>query len=155
MNTNNLHDHSHTRKDRPSSLVRPIAVSLICIQSYISQKLSVFSPVFLSILTTPWCTLCSSRSRIHERKISLGFLGIIFWVLRLDVSIYCTMFTLQTSFKPLLLKNPLIEVTVNSKKENSSDFCPDYIQEFGLCTRLYPQRPNAVEKWPNTASFPA
>jgi hypothetical protein len=34
--------------------VRPIAVSLICIQSYISQKLSVFSPVFLSILTTPW-----------------------------------------------------------------------------------------------------
>jgi hypothetical protein len=47
------------------------------------------------------------------------------------------MFTLQPSFKPLLLKgggskNPLVEVTVNSKKENSLDFYPTYVQEFGL-----------------------
>ncbi len=50
------------------------------------------------------------------------------------------MFTLQLSFKPLLLKgggggvNPLIEVTVNSKEENFSAFCPNFVQEFGLCT---------------------
>jgi hypothetical protein len=60
-------------------------------------------------------------------------------VLRLEVFIYSTMFTLQTSFKPLLLwdggggeYNPLVEVTVNSKEENSEDFCHDYVQEFGL-----------------------
>ncbi len=29
-------------------------------------------------------------------------------------------------------KNPLLEVTVNSKEENSQDFCPNYVQEFGL-----------------------
>jgi hypothetical protein len=45
------------------------------------------------------------RSRIHERKISLRFLGIILRVLRLDVSIYCTIFTIQTSIKPLFPKN--------------------------------------------------
>ena len=49
------------------------------------------------------------------------------------------MFTLQNSFKPLLLKgrrelNPLVEATVNSKEENSQDFCPNYVQEFGLST---------------------
>jgi hypothetical protein len=57
------------------------------------------------------------------------------------------MFTLQSSFKPLLLgggavggggvENRLAEVsqvTVNSKEENSQDFCdcPNYVQEFGL-----------------------
>ncbi len=40
-------------------------------------------------------------SRIHERTISLRFLGIILRVLRLEVSY--TMFTFQTIFKPLLL----------------------------------------------------
>jgi hypothetical protein len=52
------------------------------------------------------------------------------------------MFTLQTSFKPLLLLLgggggagvKYLEVTVNSKKENSEDFCPNYVQEFGLST---------------------
>jgi hypothetical protein len=41
------------------------------------------------------------------------------------------MFTIQTSFKPLLLKGGggEIEVTVNSKEENS---CPNYVREFGL-----------------------
>ncbi len=47
------------------------------------------------------------------------------------------MFTLQTSFKPLLLKgggrvNPSVEVTVNSKEENSEDFCTNYVQGFRL-----------------------
>ncbi len=37
-----------------------------------------------------------------------------------------TMFTLQTSF------NPLVEVAVKSKEENSEDFCSSYVQEFGL-----------------------
>ncbi len=43
------------------------------------------------------------RSRIHEHTISLRFLGIILRVIIFEVSIY-TMFTLQTSFKLLLLK---------------------------------------------------
>jgi hypothetical protein len=49
------------------------------------------------------------------------------------------MFTLQTLFKPLLLKGgggggvkSISKVTVNSKEENSEDFCPNYVQEFGL-----------------------
>ncbi len=48
------------------------------------------------------------------------------------------MFTLQTSFKPLLLGgggggyNPLVEATVNSKEKNHSDFGHNYVQEFGL-----------------------
>jgi hypothetical protein len=33
-----------------------------------------------------------------------------------------------TSFKV----NPSVEVTVNSKDENSEDFCPNCVQEFGL-----------------------
>jgi hypothetical protein len=51
------------------------------------------------------------------------------------------MFTLQTSFKPLLLERiRLVEVTVNSNEENSSDFCSSYVQEFGLsstCTVMF------------------
>jgi hypothetical protein len=43
------------------------------------------------------------------------------------------MYTIQTSFKPLLLKggggggelNPLVEVTVKSKVEIFKDFCPN------------------------------
>ncbi len=64
------------------------------------------------------------RSRIHERTILLRFMGVILRVLRLRYP--CTMVTLQTSFKALLLKgwggggvNPSVEVTVNSKEENS------------------------------------
>ncbi len=58
------------------------------------------------------------------------------------------MFTLQTSFKPLLLKRggggwlkAVVEETVNSKEENSKDFCPNYVQEFGLRIRLFTDIP--------------
>ncbi len=55
--------------------------------------------------------------------ISLRFLGIILRVLRLEVSVY-TMFTLQTSFKPILPKGGrgIVEVTVNNKEENPKTF---------------------------------
>ncbi len=50
-----------------------------------------------------------------------------------------TMFTLQTCFELVLLKEGggggvkiRIEVTVNSKEENSSDFRPNKGPEFGL-----------------------
>ncbi len=61
---------------------------------------------------------------MHERTISLKFLGIILRVLRLEVSVYSTMlFILKTSFKSILLKGggggALEEVTVNSKEEKS------------------------------------
>ncbi len=58
----------------------------------------------------------------------MRFLRIFLRVLRLEVSVYNVMFTLQTSFKV----KRLIEAAVNSKEENSSDFCPNYVQEFGL-----------------------
>ncbi len=49
------------------------------------------------------------------------------------------MFTLQTSSKPLLqggggVKLLLGGVTVNCKEENSLDFYPNCVQEFGLST---------------------
>jgi hypothetical protein len=68
------------------------------------------------------------RSRIYERTVSLMFLGIILRVFRLEVSVYNVYITnqFQTTFAPLL------EVTVNSKEENSYDFCSNYVQEFGL-----------------------
>jgi hypothetical protein len=52
------------------------------------EQLRIYNSVFLS--------------RIHKRTISLRFLSIILKVLRLVVSV--SMFTLQTSFKSLLLK---------------------------------------------------
>jgi hypothetical protein len=59
--------------------------------------------------------VCVCRSRIHERTIMLRFLGIILGVLRLEVSVYNVYITyqFQTTFAPL------VEVTVNSKEENS------------------------------------
>ncbi len=49
-----------------------------------------------------------------------------------------TKFTLQTSFKTLLLGGrglvkSVVEVTVDSKEGNSEDFSPNCVQEFGLC----------------------
>ncbi len=83
------------------------------------------------------------RSRIHECTISLRFLGIILRVLRLEVYPY------NVCFIPLF---SLVEVTVN-KEENSSDFCPNYVQEFGIwigtafpCVCVFVTRPN-LQTW--------
>ncbi len=63
------------------------------------------------------------RSRIHEHTISLRFLGIILRVLRLEVSVYNVYIAnqFQTTFaQGEVEKNPLVEVTVNSKEENKT-----------------------------------
>ncbi len=79
------------------------------------------------------------RSQIHERTTSLRILGIIFRVLRLEVSVYDVNITnqIQTTFVPGGggIKS-VVEVIVNSKKENSQDFCPNYVQEFGLWNHI-------------------
>ncbi len=74
-----------------------------------------------------------SRSWIHERTISLGFLGIILKVLRLGVSVKNVDITnqSQTTFAQgeEWESNLLAEVTLNSKEENSEDLCPNYVQD--------------------------
>jgi hypothetical protein len=72
----------------------------------------------------------------------LRFLCIILRVLRLEVSVY-TVFTITNQFQTPLaqgggggVKNRLVQVTVNSNEENSYDFCPNNVQEFGPCTSL-------------------
>ncbi len=65
------------------------------------------------------------RSQIHERTISLGFLGIILRVIRLEVSGYDVYIAHQ--FQTTVaqgggwegVKSVSIEVIVNSKEENS------------------------------------
>ncbi len=65
-------------------------------------------------------------------------INIILRVFRFEISMYCTMFTLQTSFKPFSLGGGgggvkfAVETTMNSKDENSQDFCPNNVQEFGF-----------------------
>ncbi len=56
-------------------------------------------------------------------------------VIRFEVSVYNVYITnqFQTTFAEGG-QNLFVEVTVNSKEENSEDICPNYIQEFGLCT---------------------
>jgi hypothetical protein len=66
----------------------------------------------------------------------MKFLSIILRVIRLEVSVYNVYITKQ--FQTTFARggggggvvNPLEEVTVNSKEENS--YCPSYVQEFGL-----------------------
>jgi hypothetical protein len=55
-------------------------------------------------------------------------------VLRLEASGYNVNITnqFQTTFAQGV--GGVKSATVNSKEENSQDFCPDYIQEFGLST---------------------
>ncbi len=53
-----------------------------------------------------------------------------------DLRFPCTIIILQIGFEPLFFAqggggNPLVEVTVNNKEENSWDVCPNYVQEFG------------------------
>ncbi len=60
------------------------------------------------------------RSRIHERTILLRVLGIFLSVLRTEVCVYNVYIANQ--FQPLCSKgggDPIVEVTVNSKEENS------------------------------------
>jgi hypothetical protein len=57
------------------------------------------------------------------------------------------MFTLQTSFKPFLLKGGegsiiLVEVTVNSKEKT-----PNYVQEFGLRKRKVYRLDHKIEEF--------
>jgi hypothetical protein len=73
-------------------------------------------------------------SRIHEQTILLRFLGKIYNV---QYTIYNVYITNQFQATFALggggggLKS-VSRVTVNSKEENSEDFCPKYVQEFGL-----------------------
>jgi hypothetical protein len=60
-------------------------------------------------------------------------------VLRLEVFIYNFYITnqFQTTFAQGEWEGgvkSVREVTVNSKEKNSLDFCPNHVQEFGLCT---------------------
>ncbi len=93
-----------------------------------------FAEIFPSVIYLPVQMAAASQaygnndscSRIHERTISLRFLGIILRVLRLEVSVYN--FLLHTSFKPLFggggagVKSAVAEVTVNSKEETLKIF---------------------------------
>jgi hypothetical protein len=41
------------------------------------------------------------------------------------------------SFKKYIFQGKAVEVTVNSKEENSEDFCLDFVQEFGQVTQKW------------------
>ncbi len=70
---------------------------------------------------------------------------------------------ITNQFKPLLLKrvgglkSVSIEVTVSSKEENSSDYCPNYVQEFGLCIVifLHTNKRNSNNSQPSVADYTA
>ncbi len=69
--------------------------------------------------------LVPTWSWIHERAISLRFLGIILRILRLEVSVYNVYIT--TSFWLLFLKRWLWKAG-----RKTLGFCHKYVQEFGL-----------------------
>ncbi len=80
------------------------------------------------------CRFPQSWSRIHERTISLRFLGIILRVLRLEVSI-CNVY-ITNQFQTTFAGGSAVgRVTMISKVENSSDFYQNYVQEFVLWYR--------------------
>jgi hypothetical protein len=68
-------------------------------------------------------------------------LGIILRVLRMEVSVYNVHITNQfrTTFAGGGGGNPLVEVTVNSKEENSQDFLPNS-SKFGLSRTFHESR---------------
>ena len=84
--------------------------------------------------------LCTHWSQIHECTISLSFLGIIFRVLRLEVTVYNVYIT--NSFKAISLGGggaggvPLVEVTVNTKE----DYCPNYVQ-YSASVHVFQHKP--------------
>jgi hypothetical protein len=98
-------------------------VSNTCVPFQEHTSLNTY-PVLKNICPVCW-------SGIHERTIWLRFLGII---IRLEVSVYnvYSKNQFQTTHAGGGGGNPLVEVTVSSKEENTSDFCPIYVQEFGL-----------------------
>jgi hypothetical protein len=61
----------------------------------------------------------------------LEFLGIFLRVLRLEVPVYSYNFYITTQFQTTFAQG---EGGVKSllEEENSLDFCPNYVQEFGL-----------------------
>ena len=94
--------------------------------------------------------------RIHERTITLRFLGILLRVLRLefcmdflnhregDVVLYIrfSSFLLYRNcnrlreFEETEISSKAVEETVNNKEKNSEDFCQDFVQEFSLSVRF-------------------
>jgi hypothetical protein len=60
--------------------------------------------------------------------------GMVFYQVFLLSPLHCTVTELRNCKR--LLDFEEIEVNVNSKEENSSDFCLDFVQEFGLYTSV-------------------
>jgi hypothetical protein len=83
--------------------------------------------------------LSCSWSKIHERSISLRLLGINLRVLRLQFSVYNVYITnqFQTTVAGGGVIKSLVEGTVNSRWENSQDFGPKYVKEFGLLSGVW------------------
>jgi hypothetical protein len=95
---------------------------------------------------------CCQKSNIHERAITLRFLGITLKVLRLEVSAWIILtigkevwFSIRFSsfliyrnfkrlhvFEEIEISGKAVAVTVNNRVENSYDFCLDLVREFGL-----------------------
>ncbi len=78
------------------------------------------------------------KSRIHEPTIYLRFLGIILRVLFSDLRFP---YTKSKNYKPVSNNfcsggwgDSVVEVILTIKEENSQDFGPNYVQEFGLST---------------------
>ncbi len=90
-----------------------------------------------------------TRSHIHERTISLKFLGISLRVLRLEISVYNVYITNQ--FQTTFARGGGGGGVVKSVSGGDSDFCPNYIQEFSLRTSemnsawIYGQRKSGTE----------
>ncbi len=91
-------------------------------------------PIDFLVLSLCGCTPYTVQSRIHERTISLRFLGIILRVLILEVCVY----NVYVHYKPVSnhfcsrgrrSKKSVVEVTMNSKEKS---FCPNCVQEFGF-----------------------
>jgi hypothetical protein len=97
-------------------------VLILCIQFSIQN----FEPVPYNI-----CELCASSTVCILDAVQKPNSWTYNFVEFSDLWFPYTMFTLQTSFKPLLRGewDPLVEVTVNSKEEN---FSPNYDKEFSL-----------------------
>jgi hypothetical protein len=99
------------------------------------MPVGVYTDTVYSLLmsNTLYNVYSMSRSRIHKRTISLA---IILRVFRPEVSI--SNVNITTQFQSTFAQEggggrstPLVGVT-GSKEENFKDFCPNYVQEFGI-----------------------